>query len=345
MEGATLNTDLKTKPVLRRDAEMHLTSLTTIVLMPHSRCNCRCVMCDIWKANRELDELSAAAIEKHRDDFSSLGVKEVILTGGEPLMHENLWRICTMFRELGIRITVMSSGLLLEEHAENLVAHCDEIVVPIEGDAAIHNRIREVPRAHERMCEGVRALRKIDPDQVITAQAVIQRMNFAYLLDMIRCAEDLNLDGIRLKAVDVDSSAFNRMDRWSDARKEDMRLRAVDVIILGKMIDQIRDELPEHLETGFITGGTKSLDSLLESFESLADTTAPVERKCTVPWNALTIEATGLVKPCPFHESVGNIRKTPLSEILNSETALAFRQDLDVASDPVCRGCSSSRVY
>ena len=27
-------------------------TLPVVALMPHSRCNCRCVMCDIWKANR-----------------------------------------------------------------------------------------------------------------------------------------------------------------------------------------------------------------------------------------------------------------------------------------------------
>ena len=33
-------------------------TLPVVVLMPHSRCNCRCVMCDIWKANRNGTELS-----------------------------------------------------------------------------------------------------------------------------------------------------------------------------------------------------------------------------------------------------------------------------------------------
>src|SRR5579872_2796720 len=28
-------------------------SLPVLVLMPHSGCNCRCVMCDIWKANSD----------------------------------------------------------------------------------------------------------------------------------------------------------------------------------------------------------------------------------------------------------------------------------------------------
>ena len=32
-----------------------LTRLPILVLEPHSRCNCRCVMCDIWKRTDALE--------------------------------------------------------------------------------------------------------------------------------------------------------------------------------------------------------------------------------------------------------------------------------------------------
>jgi Fe-coproporphyrin III synthase len=69
----------------------HIYNLPVLVLMPHSRCNCRCVMCDIWKANAEKRELSAKDIEKHIKTFKRLGVRRAALSGGEALMHPNLW--------------------------------------------------------------------------------------------------------------------------------------------------------------------------------------------------------------------------------------------------------------
>ena len=39
-------------------------SLPIVILMPHSRCNCRCIMCDIWKGNNNVQQLNESDIEK-----------------------------------------------------------------------------------------------------------------------------------------------------------------------------------------------------------------------------------------------------------------------------------------
>ena len=60
-----------------------LFSLPVLVLYPHRRCNCRCVMCDIWK-DRSEDEISADDLQRHMLDIRQLNVKWVVLSGGEP---------------------------------------------------------------------------------------------------------------------------------------------------------------------------------------------------------------------------------------------------------------------
>jgi len=42
--------------------------------MVHSRCNCRCVMCDIWKTS-ESRELTLTDLQPHLDSFRDLGVR------------------------------------------------------------------------------------------------------------------------------------------------------------------------------------------------------------------------------------------------------------------------------
>src|SRR5579859_5298000 len=71
-----------------------LTKLPVVTLMPHSKCNCRCVMCDIWKANRTGTSIDEATVERLVEDFRELGVSLVALSGGEALMHPNLWHLC-----------------------------------------------------------------------------------------------------------------------------------------------------------------------------------------------------------------------------------------------------------
>jgi MoaA/NifB/PqqE/SkfB family radical SAM enzyme len=41
----------------------YIHAMPIAILMPHSACNCRCVMCDIWKGNQLLKQLSIEDIE------------------------------------------------------------------------------------------------------------------------------------------------------------------------------------------------------------------------------------------------------------------------------------------
>src|SRR3954466_9136082 len=97
-----------------------ITALPIVILMPHSACNCQCVMCDIWKDNRNLKQLT-------EDDISSLlvalkrfGTKEVVMSGGEALLNPNFFLFCDMLASRGIRITLLSTGLSLKKNAEKI---------------------------------------------------------------------------------------------------------------------------------------------------------------------------------------------------------------------------------
>src|SRR5262245_57880004 len=84
-------------------------TLPVVVLMPHSRCNCRCVMCDIWKANQNKQELTRGDLARHLDVLRKLNVQWVVLSGGEALMHSNLWTLCELLAELNIKISLLST--------------------------------------------------------------------------------------------------------------------------------------------------------------------------------------------------------------------------------------------
>src|ERR1700690_514939 len=99
--------------------------LPIIILMPHSRCNCRCVMCDIWKANQDKKEISVEELDRHIAHFKKLKVREVVLSGGEALMHTNLLKLCSLLRKNGMRMTLLSTGLLLQKNAAEITAFCD----------------------------------------------------------------------------------------------------------------------------------------------------------------------------------------------------------------------------
>lgn len=64
-----------------------ITALPIVILMPHSACNCRCVMCDIWKGNGNLKQLTEADVATLLQTLATLGTKQVVMSGGEALLN------------------------------------------------------------------------------------------------------------------------------------------------------------------------------------------------------------------------------------------------------------------
>jgi len=147
-----------------------------LVLEPHNRCNCRCVMCDIWRRTVER-EIGQAELERHLEDIVSLGVEQVVFTGGEPLMHSDLFRLAAPLRARGLRITLLSSGLLLRRDAERIVASMDDVIVSLDGPREVHDGIRRVPGAYERLADGVRALHWRSREFPVSARCTVQAQN------------------------------------------------------------------------------------------------------------------------------------------------------------------------
>src|SRR5579862_3517639 len=102
-------------------ADHRLTTLPILILNVHERCNCRCQMCDIWKRESG-SELNLEELARHRASIVNLGVRQVVLTGGEPLLHSNFGAICSLLKECGITITLLSTGLLLKKRSEMVAA-------------------------------------------------------------------------------------------------------------------------------------------------------------------------------------------------------------------------------
>ena len=165
-----------------------ITALPVVILMPHSACNCQCVMCDIWKGNHHLRQLTEADIEGLLASLRRLGTQQVLMSGGEALLNKNFFQFCEMLNREGIRITVLSTGLTLARHADMLVRCVGDVIISLDGDEELHDSIRNIPGAFRKLREGVRALHVVDPSFRVTGRTVIHRLNFRHWPDIIDAA-------------------------------------------------------------------------------------------------------------------------------------------------------------
>jgi Fe-coproporphyrin III synthase len=316
--------------------------IPVLVLMPHSRCNCRCVMCDIWKANQSKNEISVEELEKHLDTFKKLKVQRVALSGGEALMHSNLWKFCNLLHSIGARISLLSTVVTLGHHAKNVVMHCDDVIVSLDGSKEIHNRIRNIPAAFEKLEEGVRAVKAIDPTFRVTGRTVLQKQNFKDYLKIIETAKAIGLDQISFLAADVSSEAFNRPEPWQKEKVSEVALDVNEIVELEGILEKSFNDFKAEYESRFIAESKEKMKEITQYYRAIAGLTQFSERKCNAPWVSAVIESDGNVLPCFFHKSYGNLNDGTFMEILNSKKAIDFRKKLNVREDATCKKCVCS---
>lgn len=316
-----------------------LESLPVLILYPHSRCNCRCVMCDIWKTD-STQEISGADLERHGEDIARLRVQWVVFSGGEPLMHSDLFRLCRFLRKRNIRTTLLSTGLLIERNASQIVDCIDDVIVSLDGPPEIHDAIRRVPRAFDLLAAGVSALHRRKPDLAVSARSTVQSQNCAHLRATVDAARDIGLRSISFLATDVSSEAFNRLGTWNSQRQDQVALAADQIAALDAEVEAM---IAAGECGGFVVESPEKLRRIVDHFRCHLSLRPPVAPRCNAPWVSAVLESSGAMRPCFFHRPLGTTANgASLLDVLNGPEAINFRLSLDVSTNPICRRCVCS---
>ncbi len=317
-----------------------ISALPIVILMPHSACNCRCVMCDIWKDNKNLKQLTEQDITALLNSLEKFGTRQVVMSGGEALLNPNFFGFCEILQRKNINVTLLTTGLTLKRNAEDLLRWVNEIIVSLDGDRQVHDRIRNVPGAFDKLEAGISFIKSIDPSYKITARTVIHGLNFRNWIAIINTAAKLGLNQISFLPADVSSHAFNRQIAWNEPRQNEILVPEDGLDELKQIIGEvvlIKERRPE-----FIAEPAQKLMNIYLYYAAFYGLNPLPYKKCNAPWVSAVIEADGQVRPCFFHDSIGSIHESDLATIVNSEKAKRFRKSLQVNTNETCVKCVCS---
>jgi len=301
-------------------------------------------MCDIWKRTDQT-ELRRSDLEPHRESLRRLQVKWVVLSGGEPLLHQDLRSLCQFFRNENIRMTLLTSGLLLGRRAQEVVDSFDDVIVSIDGPEDTHDRIRGVPGGFRVIQAGIAAVRELNPKLTISARCTIQRDNWKFLNETVAAAKSLALNSISFLAADLTSEAFNRLQVWPVQKQMSIALSEHQVAELEWEMERFIENFADDIRTGFIAESPSKLRRIVQHFRSYHGQVKPQSPTCNAPWVSAVVEVDGAVRPCFFHRPIGNLREGTLESIVNGTEGIRFRKSLDVESNAICQRCVCSLNY
>jgi MoaA/NifB/PqqE/SkfB family radical SAM enzyme/cytosine/adenosine deaminase-related metal-dependent hydrolase len=327
---------------LRQVHTHEMTRLPIAILMPHAHCNCRCVMCDIWKSDPVKTRLDEKELDNILGGLKRLKTRQVVMSGGEALLNPRIFEFCKKIKKEGMKISILSTGILLSRFADEIVAYTDDVIVSLDGPEEIHNQIRQVPNVYQKLREGVKAVKSLDPGFRVTARCVVQKKNFRFLPQVIDSAREIGFDQISFLAADISSSAFNREAMWASDKQNEIRLNKEEVDEFGERISKLMADYRSDFKNKFIAESPDKMLRLYDYYQA-CDGQKPFQSpECNAPWVSAVIETNGDVRPCFFHPAYGNLNGYAVDDMLNESKAVQFRKNLSIRDNPVCRKCVCS---
>jgi len=125
-----------------------------------NRCNFRCTHCAFDSGITQMPELTLKELKKILTDTKELGGKRFDITGGEPLVRNDVEEIIKLGKKLDYKIELVTNGSLLtkEKLRKFKELGLDRIAISLDGsNAKVYNKIRRRDKkTFERVIENIR---------------------------------------------------------------------------------------------------------------------------------------------------------------------------------------------
>lgn len=303
------------------------------------QCNLRCSHCyqsgacndelSLPEARRVISEV-ARMVAAWEDAYGLAFSLSYNITGGEPLLHRDLFNVLKEIRDGRGDVYVLTNGTLVTaDTARRLAAHgVRGVQVSIEGPEPVHDRIRGAG-SFSKALSGIECL--LETGMPVTLNATLSRINAGHLMDFVRLASQLGVSRL----------GFSRLVPAGRGRE-----------LLGEMLKP--DEVRKLYEAAFslhvpgleiVTGDPIVSQMRLQQSEDLGDT--PIGG-CAAGVSGLTFLPDGTITPCRrLPIPIGNVRSDRLREVWATSDVLSWLRDRNRYSGSCgrcarwadCRGC------
>lgn len=120
-------------------------------------CNLRCEHCYSNSGFYHYTDLPLSTWINAVKQAADMGVKHILLSGGEPLDRRDTYLIAKEANDYGISVELSTNGTMLtKERVDEIKNYIDYIGVSIDGPEEIHDKFRGVKGTYRKAIEGIR---------------------------------------------------------------------------------------------------------------------------------------------------------------------------------------------
>lgn len=277
--------------------------------------------------SRRSDELAGDEWARVFGEAARLGVLQLALTGGEPLVRRDLEQLCSAARDAGLYSTLVTSALpdLAGRLPALQEAGLDHVQVSFQHvDAERSDRIGGTISFEQKLA-GSR--RTVELDMPLTINAVLHRDNLDDVGGFIDLAVELGARRLEL--------ANTQYHGWA-ARNRAALLPSREQVERGEEV---------------VLAARKRLGATLDILWVLPDVFEELPKPCMGGWaaDAIIVDPTGRVLPCQSaaslpHLPVETVRDSALERIWFESKLFNAYRGTDWMQEP-CRSCPLQRQH
>ena len=309
------------------------------------RCNLACRHCYSISADTSFPgELSTDEAFAVLDDLYASRVRVLILSGGEPLLRPDLYRIACRAKSMGFHVCLSTNGTLIgRDNIDALAAlGLDYLGVSLDGMRETHDRFRRKAGAFDASLAGIRLAR--DADIKVGLRFTLTQDNAAELAPLLQLADDERIDRFYLSHLNY--AGRGNVNRARDAHHLTTRQA------LGTLFDWCWEHLRAGTRKEVVTGNNDADGPyLLQWVRGRMPHRAKHLRRKLTQWggnasgvNVANIDNLGNVHPDTmwWHYNLGNVRSRSFGEIWH-DTSDPLMAGLKMRPRPVKGRCAACR--
>lgn len=281
-----------------------------------------------------------ALVDSILETVPELGVRYILLSGGEAMQHPQWDTIANKFRSAGVHVMLLTNGLLMRKQIERVTASVDEVIVSLDGGTAeTYEAIRGVDGFH-LILEGMKQV--ASGGIPITTRTTVQDANYREMNRIVDVALDNGASTVSFLPVDVSNpEAFG--DRDLEPTEQGISPLAVqDTDALAHIIDELSRTHADAFASGRIAESPEKLHRTLTTyFRALHGDGEFVRPPCNAPHFSTVVEVDGRVRPCYFLPTYGRLHPQGerLQQAINWDAARDLRRAYRMGRRKECTSC------
>jgi pyrroloquinoline quinone biosynthesis protein E len=271
------------------------------------------------------DELTTAEWQRVFAAAQELGVLQLHLSGGEPLLRRDLAELARTACDLGMYTNLVTSALgLSRRRAEELrAAGVDHVQVSVQADEpTMSDDIAGIP-SFERKVEACRLVKELG--WPLTVNVVLHRQNIDRIGAILLLAEELGADRVELANTQYYGWAWRNRDALLPSRSQ---------------LEQAEE---------VVSAARKRLKGRMDVIYVLPDYYSRYPKPCMGGWadRQLTVAPNGDVLPCPAAHMLplprASVRTDTLARIWRESPLFQAFRGTEWMSEP-CRSCDRKEI-